>query len=482
MWGTARHLCTMRWIALLIGFGLLAASSLTAQLTLDITSIPNNTPEGASIFVAGNFNGWNPGLPEYALQPDGDGSWSLTFYPPAGALEFKFTRGDWSMAEGNASGGFQPNHTVAYSGTAMTETLAILSWEDLEGGGAPSTAGPGVEVLSPDFFIPQLNRNRTIRVYTPPGYAGSEDHYRVLYLHDGQNCFDAGTSFSGEWRIDETLDSLYAAGDPGCIVVAIDNGGVHRFDEYNPYLHPVYGGGEGDAYVDFLVETLKPWVDEHYRTLPGRETTGIAGSSMGGLISQYAGFREPDVFSRLGVFSPAYWTADPIFGFVETAETPSPMRVCTVVGELEGPAYVGDVVEMDAAMTAAGLGTEEYWTTVHADGQHAEWYWAREFATVYAWLWADAALGIAAEDSRSGQWPFAVSFSEEHLYVQITLNGEVAVGDVEHVELLDVDGRSILRSNGWANQLPMGGYGPGLRIVRLHMKDGMTWSRGVVYP
>ena len=77
---------------------------------------------------------------------------------------------------------------------------------------------------------------------------------------------------------------------------------------------------------------------------------------------------------------------------------------------------------------------------------------------------------------------FAVSFSADHLHVQITLNGEVAVDDVEHVELLDVDGRSLLRTDGWANQLSTGGYGPGLRIVRLHMKDGMTWSRGVVYP
>lgn len=472
----------MRFASLLLLSGLASGSLLQAQLTLDVQSIPADTPADATLYVAGNFNGWAPGMAEYSLIDDGDGSWSLTISPPSGTVEFKFTRGDWSSTEGNATGGFQPNHTLIYDGSSTTESLSILSWEDLGSGGESSTAGPGVEVLSPDFFIPQLERNRTVRIYTPPGYADSEAHYRVMYLHDGQNCFDAGTSFSGEWRIDETLDSLYTTGDAGCIVVAIDNGGVHRFDEYNPYLHPTYGGGEGDAYVDFLVETLKPWVDEHYRTLPGREHTGIAGSSMGGLISQYAGFREPEVFSRLGVFSPAYWTADPVFDFVQQAAPAFPMRVCTVVGELEGPAYVGDVVEMDAAMTAAGLTSEEYWTTVHADGQHAEWYWAREFASVYQWLWSDVSLDVAPADSHAGAWPFSLAFSAGHDEVRVQLHPDLVANQVAHVELLDVDGRSLLRTEGWSARLPMGGYGPGLRIVRLHMRDGLMWSRGLVYP
>ena len=449
-----------------------------AQLTLDVTSIPVNTPADDVIYVAGNFNGWQPGEPAYALTDDGDGTWSIAFTPPVGTVEFKFTRGSWSTGEGNATGGFQPNHTVAYTGAPITESLPILSWEG-EGGTGSSTAGTGVEVLEPDFFIPQLERERTIRIYTPPGYADGEDHYRVMYLHDGQNCFDLATSFAGEWEIDEALDALHDEGDPGCIVVAIDNGGEHRFDEYNPYLHPVYGGGEGDAYVDFLVETLKPWVDEHYRTLPEREHTGIAGSSMGGLISQYAAFREPGVFSRVGVFSPAYWTADPIFGFITDSEHPDPMRVYTVVGELEGPAYVGDVVEMDAAMTASGLGTDEYLTSVHADGEHSEWYWAREFPDAYQWLWAGTAE-VDAPIHATGN--FSLAFSSDSQQVRIIPAPGFDPGEVARMELLDVDGRMVFRAEGWTDRMPVSGYMPGLRIVRIVMADGRMLSKGLVHP
>jgi len=462
---------------------LLALSSMSApmatQLTLDVTSIPADTPDGEVIYAAGSFNGWQPANSDHALQDDGDGTWSLTFTPPVGTVEFKFTRGDWSLVEGNASGGFQPNHVVNYTGSPLTESLPILSWEG-EGNGSGSTAGPGVEVIEPEIFMPQLERYRTLRIYTPPGYADTDNHYRVLYLHDAQNCFDVATSFAGEWEIDETLDALYAEGDPGCIVVAIDNGGIHRFDEYNPWVHPTYGGGEGDAYVDFLVETLKPWVDEHYRTLPDREHTGIAGSSMGGLISQYAAFREPGTFSRVGVFSPAYWTADPVFDFIAGAEHPGPMRVYTVVGELEGPAYVGDVADMDAAMTTSGLDTEEFLSIVHADGEHSEWYWAREFPAAYQWLWADVStvLDMEGEDGA----PFTLSFSPDSEDVQLHAADWLDRDAVVAVEMLDVDGRMVSRAKAWTDRLPMAGYGPGLRILRIRMADGSLWCRGLAHP
>jgi metallo-beta-lactamase class B len=145
-----------------------------------------------------------------------------------------------------------------------------------------STATASVSILDTAFAMPQLERTRRIWLYLPPGYAASTRRYPVLYMHDGQNLFDAATSFAGEWGVDETLDSLHALGDPGVIVVGIDNGRMKRMDEYTPWHNTRYGGGEGDAYVDFLTQTLKPYVDAHYRTLAERVHTGVAGSSMGG--------------------------------------------------------------------------------------------------------------------------------------------------------------------------------------------------------
>ena len=196
---------------------------------------------------------------------------------------------------------------------------------------ASSTATPSVSILSCAFEMPQLQRSRRVWLYLPPGYdaPGNTARYPVLYMHDGQNVFDAATSYVGEWGVDETLDSLAAAGVTAPIVVAVDHGGERRLDEYSPWRNETFRwpgsdpdapaapgpgpGGEGEAYVEFLTTTLKPTIDARFRTLPGRETTGILGSSMGGLISLYAALRHPDVFGRVGVFSPAFWFAPEMY-------------------------------------------------------------------------------------------------------------------------------------------------------------------------
>ena len=177
------------------------------------------------------------------------------------------------------------------------------------------------------FFIPQLNRYRRIWIYLPADYATSQKHYPVLYMHDGQNLFDeATTAYGNEWGVDEILDSLTAKGKPGCIVVGIDNGGAARMSEYNPYEFTWRGGSttekflpQGNQYCSFLATTLKPFIDKKFRTLPAKENTLIAGSSMGGLISYYAALNYPQVFGKAGVFSPAFWTAPAIKNYTDSA-------------------------------------------------------------------------------------------------------------------------------------------------------------------
>jgi predicted alpha/beta superfamily hydrolase len=141
-----------------------------------------------------------------------------------------------------------------------------------------------VKIIGSNFFIPQLNRYRRIWIYLPVSYATSGKKYPVLYMHDGQNVFDDSTSFSGEWGVDETLDTLEIK-TKEVIVVAIDNGGDKRMNEYSPYDMDRFGKGEGDLYVDFLVNTLMPYINRNYRTKKYGRNTFVAGSSMGGLIS-----------------------------------------------------------------------------------------------------------------------------------------------------------------------------------------------------
>lgn len=253
----------------------------------------------------------------------------------------------------------------------------------------PHTATASVSVLSDSFPMPQLGRARRVWLYLPPDYATSGRRYPVLYLQDGQNVFDAATSFAGEWGVDETLDSLARGGDPGAIVVAVDNGGARRIDEYDPWRDPKYGGGERDAYVRFLAETLKPYVDAHYRTLAGPAHTGVLGSSMGGLIALYAALRRPDVFGRAGVFSCAAWIArDSLLALIRRS-MPAGERFYFVVGgrETADGAQPRDQALVVGALAAAGfaLGTAVD-AEVRPDGEHREWFWRREFPAAYAWL------------------------------------------------------------------------------------------------
>ena len=183
-----------------------------SQVTLKVTSIPANTPVGSTIYLAGSINTWNATDSNYILQSDGLGNLQIVIPEGTGTVEYKFTRGGWPTVEGNATGGYLPNRNFTFTGSPQTINLTIQSWEDL-GSEADSTAAANVQILNPAFYMPQLDRNRRIWLYLPPDYITTTKHYPVLYMQDGQNLFDNVTSFSGEWEVDESLNSLFSARD-----------------------------------------------------------------------------------------------------------------------------------------------------------------------------------------------------------------------------------------------------------------------------
>ena len=174
--------------------------------------------------------------------------------------------------------------------------------------------------IAQNVYSPQLKNQRDILVYLPPSYDQSQTHYPVLYMHDGYNLFDEATSFTGEWYVDETMEKLSAEENLEAIVVGIPSMGPERLAEYSPFVDHLHGGGKGEAYLSFMVHTLKPLIYTAFRTLPDKRHTGIFGSSMGGLISLYAFFRFPAVFGFAGVMSPSLWFANQaIFDYIEHA-------------------------------------------------------------------------------------------------------------------------------------------------------------------
>ncbi|MCG9629648.1 alpha/beta hydrolase-fold protein [Vibrio sp. Isolate30] len=204
------------------------------------------------------------------------------------------------------------------------------------------------------FPMPQLKRTRTLRIYLPYDYKTSDKRYPVLYMHDGQNVFDEITATYGMcWQAKTTLDEMQQQGETdGIILVAIDSSDeldkMGRYNEYSPWKATSqiseFGipdefcefGGEGDNYVDFIVDTLKPYIDLNYRTQPQRSTTYLAGSSMGGLISLYGGGKHQHAFGALGVFSPAFWfNHGEYFNYASGLEFELPVKIYMDMGTNE---------------------------------------------------------------------------------------------------------------------------------------------------
>lgn len=249
------------------------------------------------------------------------------------------------------------------------------------------------------FAMPELGTTRTLRIWLPPGYDESGRRHPVLYLHDGQNLFDAATSFAGEWKVDESLSALAAgAGSPGdWIVVGMDNGGGERLNEYSPFADRLSPAPRGDRHVEFIVSTLKPWVDASYRTLPDRGHTAIGGSSMGGLISLYAAWKHPELFSRVLCLSSAFWPGgDALLELVRSRGIAGNLRVYLDVGGMEGGnagerlRMVDGSRNMRAALVTAGIPASAVRLIIDPRASHNEVAWAARFPAAWEWIVGEA--------------------------------------------------------------------------------------------
>ncbi len=391
---------------LLLGFAMLLYSAVTAQftVTLQLKSIPANHQQEA-VFVAGSFNNWNPADEKYKLTGKQGGLSIELKGISKGDYQFKFTRGTWDKVESSANGADVNNHSMQLQ-SDTTIFYDIISWKD-DFAAAPKlhSASSNVKLLDTAFYVPQLKKHRRIWIYLPPNYKKEKKHYPVLYMHDGQNLFDTQTAPFGEWGVDECLDSLIANGKPACIVVGIDNGGESRMNEYNPFEF-VYKDSvisrtfppQGDEYLEFLVSTLKPYIDKHYRTIKTKEQTIIAGSSMGGLISYYAALKYPEVFGKAGVFSPAFWTANGIDEATDSLAGKVTGKLFFYMGEKEGRTYVAD---MKRVLEALGAKSQAMiYSMIDPDGEHNEKAWQKWFPEFYNWIMADGYNIITKDDNQ----------------------------------------------------------------------------------
>ena len=243
-----------------------------------------------------------------------------------------------------------------------------------------STASKQVSTFN--IEAPQLGYTKKIWIYLPKNYDSTKKKYPVIYMHDAQNLFDAKTSYSGEWNVDEKLDSINAQ----VIVIAIEHGNDKRMEELTPYKNEKYGGGNADAYLEFMVKTLKPQIDKTYRTKTDKKHTIIMGSSLGGLVSYYAILKYPQVFGKAGVFSPSFWFSKEIYNLTEKTKKIR-TKIYFLCGDNESEDMVNDLNKMEHLLNTKRcycLNLNE--KKIVKGGQHNEKLWRDGFAKAIVWL------------------------------------------------------------------------------------------------
>lgn len=250
-----------------------------------------------------------------------------------------------------------------------------------------STKTENVAILNKEFVVPNLEGkpiSRKIWVYLPPDYQNTKKKYPVIYMHDGQNLFDKRTAYVNEWGVDEVLNDLHQKTNKSFIVVGINNDGKERLNEYSPWKNNKYGGGNADAYLQMIISDLKPFIDKNYRTKKDAKNTAIIGSSMGGLVSYYAGLRYPAVFGKVGVFSPSFWFSIDILDFTIKNAKQSKSKLFFVLGDKEGMTKEFD--EVTQLLLINGFNKNNFHKELIPNGEHNEVFWNSQFLKAITFL------------------------------------------------------------------------------------------------
>lgn len=340
---------------------------------IKIIVLSDSVPADSSVYVTGNhqeIGSWQTvGL---AMNKNGMNEWSCQLIlPEKFHLEYKLTLGSWEY-EALDWNGYVPSNNILEVENDTTIILTVLSW-----GNNPKQKFEGQITGTVEYYY-NLNgkgiKPRDVIVWLPPGYYESEEHYPVLYMHDGQNVFDPATStFGVDWQIDEAADTLIGKNYIRPIIIVAIYNTPDRSKEYSD-------NDTGYAYMDFLVNNLKPMIDSTYRTKPGRENTVTGGSSLGGLISFMIPWHHPDIFSMAICISPAfkikqYDFVTPVISYEGEKKN---IKIYMDVGNvgLEDSLRTG-INEMVSALETKGYKEgEDFYRYIADNAEHSEKFWA----------------------------------------------------------------------------------------------------------
>lgn len=301
----------------LFGFLILFSQLAMGRTVEFVINTPYLTPAGEQVYLTGNVPelcNWKVNCLKLKQVDQTIWKTSITLPKETKELKFKVTRGSWSREEVTSSGRHIPSYTVNLAEINGAIVHNVAHWKDLK----PLQFSGDSKVIK-SFKVPQLERTKDLYIWLPPSYKeNSSKKYPVIYMHDGQNVFSPySAAFGNEWSVDEVMEKLIRAGKVReAIIVASTSDPFERSLEYHVYK-------KGRLYAQFLVDTLKPYIDRNYRTLSDRKNTFLMGSSFGALISFTVLWEHSDVFSKAaGLSFPAHAHENYIFDFVSNEPFP----------------------------------------------------------------------------------------------------------------------------------------------------------------
>jgi predicted alpha/beta superfamily hydrolase len=337
------------------------------------------------VYISGNFNQWRTQDKELIMEKIGIGLYHYKFphdfdYPVE--LLYKFTKGDWSEVEIDSHGNRTENRSTHNHTGIQKEHVARWrkNWLPFK-----QSFLPQVQLISDEFIIPQLNKTRKIWALLPHDYDNSSESYPVMYLQDAQNLFNETAEF-GNWEIDKKLAVMSEYKIGKIIIIAIEHADEDRIKEYN-VGKTVLGKGQGKKYIRFVTDTLKPFVDNNFRTKKEREFTGIGGSSMGGLISIFSGLRNPETFGKLMIFSPSLWVVPELKINAKKAYS-ADTKIYLYAGGDESETMIEHVKKFQNDLISSEFVKDKSKInlSINRQGKHSETYWSDEFPKAIEWL------------------------------------------------------------------------------------------------
>ncbi len=338
------------------------------------------------VYITGNFNNWKAQNEQFKMTKVDDSHFEYTFdnkdvLPTH--IEYKYTRGSWREDELDTFGSKTSNRVIKKH---IQEVVDFVPRWSRNGKSFDDKFLPIIETVNDNFEIPQLDKTRKVRILLPYDYHQTTAHFPVLYLQDGQNLFDKHAPF-GNWAIDEKLAVLSEYNKGNLIVVTIDHGETERINEYSPRENIKLGIGqdEGTKYLNFMCDTLKPYIDEHYRTKKEPEHTGVGGSSMGGLISLYAGIQHANVFGKLMIFSPSLWIYTKIYDDVLKDNAFAGTKIYLFAGGRESQNMLTNIHRLQHKINKSNSKVLLN-LVIDPNGTHSEARWSTEFPEAIEWL------------------------------------------------------------------------------------------------